>query len=79
VLRRIAAGRSNREVAGELAPSLRTGERHLTNLDGVIGAGSRADAAVVAPRRGPAAPAPGPGDGGAAISPAVGEVAARSR
>ncbi|MCC6628694.1 MAG: hypothetical protein IT340_14990, partial [Chloroflexi bacterium] len=44
VLRRIAAGRSNREIAADLALSVRTVERHITNLYGKIDARGRADA-----------------------------------
>ena len=44
VLRLIAAGRSNREIAGELFLSVRTVERHVTNLYAKIGARGRATA-----------------------------------
>lgn len=48
VLRLIAAGRSNREIAGELFLSLRTVERHITNIYSKIDAGGRADATAYA-------------------------------
>ncbi len=44
VLRLIAAGKSNREIADELVLSLRTVERHITNIYGKIGAHGKADA-----------------------------------
>ncbi|MDP9416408.1 MAG: AAA family ATPase [Actinomycetota bacterium] len=44
VLRLIAAGKSNREISEELALSVRTVERHVTNLYGKIAARGRADA-----------------------------------
>ncbi|HUG14780.1 MAG TPA: AAA family ATPase [Thermomicrobiales bacterium] len=48
VLRLIAAGRSNREIADELTLSVRTIERHITNLYGKIDARGRADATAYA-------------------------------
>ena len=48
VLRLIAAGNSNREIARELVLSVRTIERHITNIYGKISAGGRADATVYA-------------------------------
>lgn len=50
VLQLIAAGRSNREIAGELFLSVRTIERHITNIYRKIDAGGRADATVYALR-----------------------------
>ncbi len=50
MLRRLAAGRSNREMAEELSVSLRTIERHLENLYRKIDARNRADAAAWATR-----------------------------
>jgi DNA-binding NarL/FixJ family response regulator len=44
VLRLIAAGHSNREIATELSLSARTLERHITNLYSKIDARGRADA-----------------------------------
>ena len=52
VLRLVAAGRSNREVAEELSVSVRTVERHITNLYGKIDARNRADATAFAFRHG---------------------------
>jgi pimeloyl-ACP methyl ester carboxylesterase/DNA-binding CsgD family transcriptional regulator len=50
VLRLIADGQSNREVADELVLSLRTVERHITNIYAKIGARGRADATAYALR-----------------------------
>jgi hypothetical protein len=55
---------------------VRTVERHVANLSGKLGAANRAEAAVIAVRRGLAAP--GPVDGGGAVSPVVGASAVRS-
>jgi DNA-binding CsgD family transcriptional regulator len=52
VLRLIAAGGSNREIADELVLSVRTVERHITNLYGKIGARGKADATAYALRHG---------------------------
>jgi DNA-binding NarL/FixJ family response regulator len=52
ILRRIAAGRSNREIAADLALSVRTVERHITNLYGKIDARGRADATAFIFRHG---------------------------
>lgn len=52
VLRLIASGRSNREIANELVLSVRTVERHITNLYGKISARGKADATAFALRRG---------------------------
>jgi DNA-binding CsgD family transcriptional regulator len=52
VLRRVAAGRSNREIATDLALSVRTVERHITNLYGKIDARGRADATAFVFRHG---------------------------
>jgi non-specific serine/threonine protein kinase len=52
VLRLIAAGRSNREIAADLALSVRTVERHITNLYGKIDARGRADATAFCFRHG---------------------------
>ncbi len=48
VLRLLAAGKSNREIADELVLSVRTVERHVTNLYGKIDARGRADATAYA-------------------------------
>ena len=50
VLRLIAAGRNNQEIADALSLSIRTVERHITNLYGKIGAHGRADATAYALR-----------------------------
>ncbi|MGI8550692.1 MAG: tetratricopeptide repeat protein [Dehalococcoidia bacterium] len=52
VLRLIAAGRSNREIAAALVLSVRTAERHITNILEKTGAHSKADATAYAYRRG---------------------------
>ena len=44
VLRLIAAGKSNKEIAAELGVSVRTIERHITNVYRKIGARGKADA-----------------------------------
>jgi DNA-binding CsgD family transcriptional regulator len=48
VLRLVASGRSNREIADELTLSVRTVERHVTNLYAKIGARGKADATAYA-------------------------------
>jgi DNA-binding NarL/FixJ family response regulator len=48
VLRLIAAGRTNQEAADELHLSVRTIERHVTNLYAKIGASNRAEATAYA-------------------------------
>jgi len=52
VLRLIAAGRTNKEIAEALVLSFRTVERHVTHLYEKIGARGRADATVFALRHG---------------------------
>jgi DNA-binding NarL/FixJ family response regulator len=52
VLRLIAAGRSNQQIADQLVLSLRTVERHITNLYAKIGAHGKADATAYALRHG---------------------------
>ena len=52
VLRAVAAGKSNPEVAEELFISLNTVARHLTNIFGKIGATNRVEAANYAARQG---------------------------
>jgi pimeloyl-ACP methyl ester carboxylesterase/DNA-binding CsgD family transcriptional regulator len=52
VLRLIANGRTNSEIAMELVLSIRTVARHITNIYGKIGARGRADATAYAIRRG---------------------------
>jgi DNA-binding NarL/FixJ family response regulator len=52
VLRLVASERSNREIAEELVLSVRTVERHVTNLYAKIGARGKADATAYAFRHG---------------------------
>lgn len=52
ILRLVAAGRSNREIAALLSVSERTIERHLENIYRKIDAGNRADATAYAIRNG---------------------------
>jgi DNA-binding NarL/FixJ family response regulator len=52
VLRLIARGKSNQQIADALVLSLRTVERHITNLYGKIGAHGKADATAYALRHG---------------------------
>jgi DNA-binding NarL/FixJ family response regulator len=52
VLRLIAAGKSNQQIADALVLSLRTVERHITNLYAKIGAHGKADATAYALRHG---------------------------
>jgi DNA-binding NarL/FixJ family response regulator len=52
VLRLLAGGRTNKEIAEELALSVRTVERHIGNLYGKIAARGRADATAYALTRG---------------------------
>ncbi len=52
VLRLIATGKSNREIADQLARSVRTVERHITNLYAKIDARGKADATAYALRHG---------------------------
>ena len=46
VLRLVAGGQTNKEIAGELVLSVRTVERHIGNIYKKIGARGRADAAA---------------------------------
>ena len=52
----LAAGCSNRQIAAALALSVRTVERHITNLYGKIEAHNKADATAYAFRTGLATP-----------------------
>ncbi|MCI0847361.1 MAG: alpha/beta fold hydrolase [Chloroflexi bacterium] len=52
VLRMVAGGKTNNEVAQELVLSIRTVERHIGNIYSKIGARGRADATVFALRQG---------------------------
>jgi DNA-binding CsgD family transcriptional regulator len=52
VLRLLAAGKSNREIGAELVLSVRTVERHITNIYAKIGAHSRTRAVLYAQEHG---------------------------
>jgi DNA-binding NarL/FixJ family response regulator len=52
VLRLLASGRTNKEIAEALVLSVRTAERHIGNIYGKIGARGRADATAYALTRG---------------------------
>jgi DNA-binding CsgD family transcriptional regulator len=52
VLRLLAAGESNAQIARQLGLSIHTVERHVANLYRKIGARGRADATAYAVRRG---------------------------
>jgi len=52
VLRLVAAGRSNREIAAELFISAKTASVHVSNILGKLGAASRTEAAAIAHREG---------------------------
>ena len=52
MLRLVAAGRSNQEIGEELVLSVRTVERHITNLYAKLGVRGRAEATAYAFRHG---------------------------
>jgi DNA-binding NarL/FixJ family response regulator len=52
VLRLIASGKTNREIAAALAISLNTVARHISNIFGKVGAANRTEAAAYAHRHG---------------------------
>jgi DNA-binding NarL/FixJ family response regulator len=52
VLRLVAAGSSNADVANQLTLSVRTVERHIANIYAKIGARGRVDATTYALRKG---------------------------
>jgi DNA-binding NarL/FixJ family response regulator len=52
VLRCVAAGSTNKEIASQLGVAVSTVERHLLNVYSKIGARGRADAIVYAMRHG---------------------------
>jgi len=52
VLRLVAAGRSNRQIAEELSISINTADRHVSNILAKVGASNRAQAASFAVRNG---------------------------
>jgi len=56
VLRLIAAGRSNREIASVLFIAPKTASVHVSNILGKLGASSRTEAAAIAHREGLAGP-----------------------
>ena len=55
VLRLVAAGRSNREIAAELFISAKTASVHVSNILAKLNAASRTEAAAIAHRAGLAA------------------------
>jgi len=52
VLRLLAEGKTNKEIAAALVVSIPTVQRHIANIYGKIGARGRADATAYAIRRG---------------------------
>ena len=56
MLRRLAAGRTTREIADELVLSPTTVERHISNIYGKTGARNRAEATAYAIHHGLAPP-----------------------
>jgi DNA-binding NarL/FixJ family response regulator len=52
VLRLLAAGRSNKEIAGTLTTSARTVERHIANIYHKLGINRRHDATAYAVQQG---------------------------
>jgi DNA-binding NarL/FixJ family response regulator len=52
ILRFVAAGESNREIAAALSLSVRTVEKHVAHIYNKLGARGRADAAAFAVRHG---------------------------
>ena len=52
VLRLVAAGRSNREIAAELFISAKTASVHVSNILAKLDAASRTEAAAIAHREG---------------------------
>jgi DNA-binding CsgD family transcriptional regulator len=56
VLRLVASGQTNKEIATALVVSVPTVQRHIANIYGKIGARGRADATAYAIRRGLASP-----------------------
>ena len=51
MLRLVAAGRSNREIASELFISVKTASVHVSNILGKLGVTSRGEAAATAHRQ----------------------------
>jgi len=58
VLRLLAAGMSNREIAAELFIATKTASVHVSNILAKLGAGSRTEAAAIAHAHGVSLPAP---------------------
>jgi len=52
VLRLVAAGKSNPQIAGELVISLNTVQRHVSNILGKTGLANRTEAAIYARDKG---------------------------
>ncbi len=50
ILRLLAHGRSNQQIADELVLSVRTVERHIGNIYGKLGVGNRTELAARLPR-----------------------------
>ncbi|MEU6510363.1 AAA family ATPase [Streptomyces sp. NPDC046942] len=65
VLRLVSAGRTNRQIAGELFISPKTASVHVSNILSKLGVSGRGEAAALAHRMGlfPAEPAPAPSAG----------------
>jgi DNA-binding NarL/FixJ family response regulator len=57
VLRLLAAGRTNREIASELFIAPKTASVHVSNILGKLGAASRTEAAAIAHAEGIGLPA----------------------
>jgi DNA-binding NarL/FixJ family response regulator len=51
VLRLVAAGKSNRQIADELVISVNTVDRHVSHILSKIGAANRAEAAAYAAKQ----------------------------
>ena len=51
VLRLVAAGRSNRDIAADLFISAKTASVHVSNIMAKLGAANRAEATAIAHRR----------------------------
>ncbi len=60
VLRLVAAGQSNREIAGELFIAPKTASVHVSNILAKLGAATRTEAAAIAYREGIGRPGSGP-------------------
>ena len=79
VLRLVAAGRSNKEIARELTITERTAKFHVTSLLTKLGADNRAQAAALAVRRGLLAEPGLAGSGSAASASPAGQVESAGR